>query len=122
MVEAEGSEVVAFDLDFTADGSAAIFGTVELLKEFVTTAAPGGEYSGNLKGFFKEHCSFENNHTTAWLIAEHSSAVSTRFGLPGDTPLLCWEEVYYDLSERKLGYVKVWFNPSIMDLSLLLSF
>lgn len=122
MPEAEGSEVVIFDVDFTADGRSAIFGTVELPQDLVIKEAPAGEYSGNLKGFFKDYCRSESNHTTAWLIAEHNDGICSRFGLAANTPILCWEEVYYDLAESRLGYVKIWFNPSIMDLSLLLSF
>ncbi len=122
MEEARGARVLAFELDFTADGEHAIRGRVELLEAFVVSAPEPGEYFENMGGMIKDHCANESNHTTAWLMAENDAESAALFGLPANAPLLCWEEIYYNLYDEKMGYVKIWFNPKIMDLSILLSF
>jgi len=122
MPEASGKEVVSFILSIFGDDELAIQGDVELLKDIVRTMPVSGEYTENMDSFLKDHCITESNHTTAWLQAEHNPAIAQRFFLPTDTPLLCWEEVYYNLYEEKMGYVKIHFNPKIMDISMMLKF
>jgi len=120
--EASGSSVVAFELNIYADGRQAVYGEVELLKNIVVSIPPSGEYEENIDVFLKEHCTTESNHTTAWLMAENNSERARGFGLDESTALVCWEEIYYNLYDQKMGYVKVHFNPDLMDLSLLLKF
>lgn len=122
MPEAEGSEVVAFELSYESDSRPAILASVELLSECASEGMPEGKYSGNLKSFLRESCGYEGCHTATWLLAERCARAASLFGLARGEPLLAWEEVYYDLRETKLGYVKVWFNAEVVDLSLLLSF
>lgn len=122
MPEASDKQVVRYRLDIYGDDMLAVQGEVELLRQIVTTIPSGGEYNGSMNEFLSEHCESESNHTTAWLLAEVNEEVASRFSLIPDTPLLCWEEIYYNLYDQKMGYVKVFFNPKIMDLSLLLKF
>lgn len=122
MPEAEGTTVLTFDLDFFAADRAAIHGKVELLMSIVKTVPLPGEYSGKFNAILKEHCTTETNHTTAWLAAENAGAQAARFDLDANAALLCWEEVYYDLFDQKFGYIKVYFNPALIDLSMLLKF
>ena len=122
MPEAQTREVVAYQLDYYADSALAVQGKVELLKDIVIHMPAEGEYNGSMNAFLREHCISESNHTTAWLLAEHNTEVAQRFSLLPDTALLCWEEIYFNLFDEKMGYVKVFFNPKIMDLSLLLKF
>jgi GntR family transcriptional regulator len=120
--EVAGSRVVEFDLDFIADGRPAIHSSVELLKDIVVSVPPPGEYKENINAFLKEYCTTESNYTTAWLFAENKADEAARFGLDPSAALLCWEEVYYNIYDLKMGYVKIYFNSAIMDMSLLLKF
>jgi len=95
---------------------------VELLRETVIKIPEEGEYTENINQFFWEHCNKESSHTTAWLNAGLNLGVCKLFSLPESTPLLEWEEVYYDVYENRIGFVKIYFHPEIMDLSLLLKF
>jgi DNA-binding GntR family transcriptional regulator len=122
MPEAQGQDVVSYRLDYFADDQLAVAGEVELLSSIVVKHPVGGEFTDSMNAFLKEHCITHSNHTTAWLLAEQSAEVSERFSLRPDAPLLCWEEIYYNLHDQKMGYVKVFFNPDRMDLSLLLKF
>jgi GntR family transcriptional regulator len=122
MPEANDKEIVSFILSIYGNDQLAIQGDVELLREIVTEIPTSGEYTENMDVFIKEHCMTESNHTTAWLLAQHNPVVSKRFSLPPDTPLLCWEEIYYNLYDEKMGYVKIYFNPLMMDISMMLKF
>jgi GntR family transcriptional regulator len=120
--EAADSMVIEFDLDFIADGRPAIHCDVELLQDIVVSIPSPGEYEENIDTFLKEHCTTESNYTTAWLLAENKPSEAARFGLNPSTALLCWEEIYYNICDQRMGYVKIYFNSAIMDLSLLLKF
>jgi hypothetical protein len=72
--------------------------------------------------FLAQHCTTPSNHTTAWLLAENAGDRGRLFAMEPSAALLCWEEVYYNVYDEKMGYLKVLFNPALMDLSLLLKF
>lgn len=122
MPEARGSSIVSFNLDIHADGRLAIHGNVQLLQQMVQSIPPAAEYSENIDDCLREHCLTESNHTTAWLLAENNAVMADRFGLDSAVALLGWEEIYYNVYDIKMGYVRIYFNPEIMDLSLLLKF
>ena len=122
MLESEEKTVVAYDLDIYGDDVLAVQGKVELFREIVISLPPEGEYNDSMNSTLREHCVSESNHTTAWLLAENNPEIAKRFSLIPDTPLLCWEEIYYNLYDEKMGFVKVFFNPKIMNLSFLLKF
>jgi GntR family transcriptional regulator len=120
--EAMDKEVVEFGQSFFANGQLAIQCRVELLREYVTEIPEEGYYTENINDFLMQHCNRETSYTIAWLNAGLNSEISEKFGLPPMTPLLVWEEIYYDIFDFKLGYVKIYFHPETMDLSLLLNF
>ncbi len=122
MPEAADKLVVSFGQLFYADGNLAIQCQVDLLEEIVIKKPSVGLYTENINEFLREYCKTERNHTTAWLKAGMQPQISEQFGLDPATPLLEWEEVYYDIYNQKLGYVKIFFHPEIMDLSLILKF
>ncbi len=122
MPEASGKSIISFGQLFYADGKLAIQCQVNLLEEIVIKKPKAGLYTENINAFLQEYCRKESSHTTAWLKAALQPQISGRFGLDPTTPLLEWEEVYYDIYDHKLGYIKIYFHPEIMDLSLLLKF
>ncbi len=122
MPEARGKLVVAFMLNFYGSSRLAIAAEAELLQDIVKKMPESGEYQQDMGEFLDEHCTTESNHTTAWLQAECRQDISQRFGISKESPLLCWEEVYYNLFDEKMGYIKIYFNPEIMDLSMMLKF
>ncbi|MBI9104187.1 MAG: GntR family transcriptional regulator [Spirochaetales bacterium] len=122
MPEASNKKAINFILYFYADNSLAIHCQVELLQDVVVKMPEAGEYSENINSFLGNHCIRESNHTTAWLKAGLNEEIAGEFGLAPTIPLLEWEEVYYDIFDFKMGYLKIYFHPEIMDLSLLLKF
>ncbi len=71
---------------------------------------------------FSANTAIGKQHTTAWLKAGINPSIAEGFTMGPETPLLEWEEVYYDIYDQRIGYIKIFFHPEIMDLSLLLKF
>ena len=122
MPAADGARVVASRQDYYANDVLAVVCYVELLEDIVDVIPEEGEYTESMKEFICAHCTTKSNHTTAWLLAEHNPEVAERFSLIPGAPLFCWEEIYYNLLDEKMGYVKIYFNQNVMDLSLMLKF
>ncbi|WP_320128488.1 GntR family transcriptional regulator [uncultured Sphaerochaeta sp.] len=113
---------VTFDQDFFADDSLAIHTTVCIDMGFIKVYPEPGEYHDNINKFFLTHCKMKSEHVISWQRAETNPLIASSFGLPPETPLLCWQEVYYNVYDECMGYIKINFNPGIMDLSMLLHF
>jgi GntR family transcriptional regulator len=122
MPEIASKPVVNFGQLFYADGNLAIQCQVELPEEQMLKMPDAGEYTENINEFLREYCNRESSHTTAWLKAGINPSIAESFYLGPETPLLEWEEVYYDIYDQRIGYIKIFFHPKIMDLSLLLKF
>lgn len=120
--EAAEKEILSYELRFLADSKLAIHVSVELINKYVKCEPEKGVYSEIITDSLKKYCDVDSAYSTAWQRAGVSSEISSKFGIPPETPLLIWDEIYYDLNDYKIGYVEIHFNPEIMDLSMKLSF
>ena len=120
--EADREEILAYELQFFADTSLAIHVSVELRNKNVKCKPKKGEYSEIITDSLKNFCDVDSAYSTAWQRADISPEISSKFGIEKGTPLLVWDEIYYDLYDNKIGYVEIHFNPNIMDLSMKLNF
>ncbi|MGC9313518.1 MAG: hypothetical protein ACP5IA_12590, partial [Sediminispirochaetaceae bacterium] len=59
-------------------------------------------------------------YTTTWVKAVHSAEMEEKFALPRQTPILMWDEFFYDLYDRQICYNQVYFHPEKTKLSMLL--
>ncbi len=120
--EAVNEDILSYELEFFADDRVAILVRVELLNKYVTTKPEQGVYSEIITDSLKKYCDVDSAYSTAWQRAGIDPEISDKFGIERNTPLLIWDEIYYDLKDFKIGYVEIFFNPEIMDLSMKLSF
>jgi len=120
--EAETENILAYELQFFADSRLAIHVNVELRNKYVKSEPESGIYSEIITDALKKYCDVDSAYSTAWQRAGISPKISSEFGIDSNTPLLIWDEIYYDLNDYKIGYVEIHFNPEIMDLSMKLSF
>jgi DNA-binding GntR family transcriptional regulator len=120
--QATEKSYVTFDQDFFANDDLAIHTTVSIDTSFIKVHPKPGEYHDNINKFFLTHCKMKSEHVISWQHAENNAEIATAFHLPAETPLLSWQEVYYNIYDECMGYVKIHFNPEIMDLSMLLHF
>jgi GntR family transcriptional regulator len=115
-------EILTYKLHFYADERLAIQANVELLNRFVKHRPKSGEYTEVLTDSLKQYCDLDSTYSTAWQKAGICPDIARKFQIPENTPLLIWDELYYDLNDFNIGYVEIYFNPEIMDLSMKLTF
>ena len=120
--EAADEEILSYELQFFADEKLAIHVNVELFNKFVKCKPESGVYTELITDELKKYCDVASAYSTAWQRAGISPEISSRFGINKETPILIWDEIYHDLNDYKIGYVEIYFNPEIMDLSMKLSF
>jgi DNA-binding GntR family transcriptional regulator len=120
--QAKEKTYVTFDQDFFANDELAIHTTVSIDSSFIKVPPKPGAYHDNINKFFLTHCKMKSEHVISWQHAENNAEVAASFHLERETPLLSWQEVYYNIYDESMGYVKIHFNPKIMDLSMLLHF
>jgi len=120
--EAASEDILSYELQFFADDRVAILVRVELLNKYIRSKPEKGIYSEIITDSLKKYCNVDSAYSTAWQRAGIAPEISEKFGIEINTPLLIWDEIYYDLSDYKIGYVEIFFNPEIMDLSMKLSF
>ncbi len=119
--EAKTEDVLAYELQFFADSRLAIHVSVELRNKYVKYKPESGIYSEIIIDALKKYFDVDSAYSTAWQRAGLSPEISSQFDIDPNTPLLIWDEVYYDIHDYKIGYVEIHFNPEIMDLSMKLS-
>lgn len=107
---------------FSADGKLAILSIVHINKKYLVQFPEEGVYEENINSFLQTHCTMKSEYVISWPKAEIQEEIATMFGVPSNTPLLSWEEAYYNIFDECMGLIEVYFNPDIMDLSMLLHF
>ena len=122
MPESAEEDILTYQLSFYADEKLAIHATVELLNRYVKCTPETGVYTEILIDSLKRYCDIDSTYSTAWQKAGICPEIALKFQIPENTPLLMWDELYYDLNDHKIGYVEIHFNPEIMDLSMKLTF
>ncbi|MDY0288506.1 MAG: hypothetical protein RBR15_06760 [Sphaerochaeta sp.] len=113
---------IRFNQTFYADGAIAILSVVHIHKNHLLKYPQEGVYEDNIDSFFQSHCTMGSEYVISWPLAKLDEKVATAFGLEHNVPVLSWEEVYYNILDECMGLIEVYFNPTIMDLSMLLHF
>lgn len=107
---------------YYANGKLAVVSDVFIAKTFLIESPEAGEFTDSINEFFAHHCTEKSEYVLAWPKAIIKEERAMEFGLEPHTPLLAWEEVYYNLYDEPMGLIEAYFNPDIMDLSMLLHF
>jgi DNA-binding GntR family transcriptional regulator len=113
---------IRFNQTFSADGTIAILSVVHINKNHLLKYPQEGVYEDNIDSFFQSHCTMGSEYVISWPIAKLDEKIAMSFGLEPNVPVLAWEEVYYNILDECMGLIEVYFNPTIMDLSMLLHF
>jgi GntR family transcriptional regulator len=122
MPEAEGEQVIAFDWIYRDGKNPLINCRVEVLRYLMKELPEGGEPEARLSDFLKRYCDVDIVYTTTWLRSGVDEQIARRLGVAPSSPMLIWDEIFYDLDDRKICFNTIHFHPEKIDLSMLTHF
>lgn len=117
--EASVSEVIGFDWIYCSGGKPVINCRVEVLDRFFKGEPKKAKGTPKLAEYLETYCDLKITNTTTWLKADTAPPIAELFGLPPETPLLSWEEIFYDLFDRKICFNTIHFHPEKIDPAML---
>lgn len=121
MPEASGDQVVCFDWIYRDAGKPVIICQVEALRHLVRTMPEPGPPAPRLSDFLNSSCETEITYTTTWLRSALDPEMAGRLGTDPALPMIVWDEIFYDLFDRKICFNTIYFHPERIDLSMLLT-
>lgn len=117
--EAIDKQIVSFEKYYYADNNLAVHCRYEFFEEYMKNPVKGGITNGNLTDFLRNYCNVDSTYTLAWLRAGQNTEVAGKFVIDQGSSMVIWDEVFFDHRDQKIFFVEVYFNPQIMDLSLM---
>lgn len=115
-----GEEVFLFDWIYSSREGPLIIGKVQVLKSQMKYIISHRKDEMCLSDYLRRFHNGDIIYTTTWFKAVQNREIEEYFGLAGNTPLLMWDEFFYDLYDRQICYNQVYFNPEKTSLSMLL--
>ncbi|MEW6622076.1 MAG: GntR family transcriptional regulator [Bacillota bacterium] len=81
---------------------------------------PSIEMEKDIFTFLKKYADEEITHTIVWLKSKNClPPLSDIFGIDNGTSIMFWEEMYYNLFDEIVCYAEIYFNPNVIDMSML---
>ena len=117
--QSKGTDVYLLEWTYYANERPAIYCRNEVPQELFSKNPAYGSDEITLSRYLKVHCDVETAHTAAWLKATLDTGASHLFGIEEGTPLLAWDELFYDILDRIVCFVEIFFHPEIVNMSLL---
>lgn len=117
--EASDKQIISFEKYYYADNNLAVHCRYEFFEEYIKNPIKGGITSGNLTDFLKNYCNVDSTYTLAWLRAGQNTEIAGKFVIDQGSSMVIWDEVFFNHRDQKIFFVQVYFNPQIMDLSLM---
>lgn len=114
------ADVFVFQWNYLCDGEVWIACRVQVLRDALRLIPSARREEMRLTDYLARFCESDVIYTTTWLQAGRDAQSAALFGLPPETPLLIWEELFYDLYDRRIGFNEIFFHPERCDLSMLL--
>ncbi|GFN21794.1 GntR family transcriptional regulator [Thermanaeromonas sp. C210] len=109
-----------FDRLYLADGRPAVFITIRIPRIHVVNDIRNLPAGPTIVDVLKACCNAEPSHSILTFQPLSADApLAEIFELPEDHPLISWEELFFDLYDRRLCYNTIVFHPRIVQLSML---
>jgi GntR family transcriptional regulator len=117
---AENELVIRFLWTYYADEIPAIF-VYRHIPVFLFKMIPDHkEIIEDTRLFLEKYCNQDLAHFISKIKPVLNNKIDQDFGLEVNTPLIMWEEILYNIYDDIIGYDETYFNPNIIDLSLLI--
>lgn len=116
----DGEEkLVKFTWLYMADKTPAIFVDIQIPKSLFVKE-PEKDHNDSLREFLSEYCQQDLAQCIANIKAVNDDDMCMRFSLEHNKALVMWEEFFYNIFDQMICYNQIYFNPDVMDLSLLI--
>ncbi len=115
-----GENVFTFNWIYSAEGNPMIVCKVEVLKRRMRYVLSRRKDETRLTDYLRRFYQGDITYATAWFKARRSDEIAEIFSIPPEEPLLVWEESFYDLQDRQICYIQVFFHPEKTAPSMLL--
>lgn len=105
---------------YLADSQIAVFITIRIPKIYVVQDISQLPAAFTIVEVLQTCCHVEVSHsilTFQPLVAD--AGLVQAFKLPGPRPVISWEELFFDIFDRRICYNTIIFNPQIVQLSML---
>jgi len=116
----DGEDVFLFDWIYGSRGEALIICKVQVLKSQMKYLLSKRTDEMCLSDYLRRYHDEDIVYTTTWFKAVQHLTAEKQFSLVPGTPMIMWEEIFYDLNDRQICYNQVFFKPGRTNLSMLL--
>jgi len=116
----KGEDVFHFDWIYGAGGEPLIICKVQVLSSQMKYVLEHRKNEMCLSEYLKQYHRGDIIYTTTWFHAVQDPGISVQFGVEPETPMIMWEEFFYDLLDQQVCYNQVYFHPRETKLSMLL--
>lgn len=111
--------VCSFTWLYFADQDPAIYVGIQVPATNLHADLREKEVEPTLRSFLEKYCGQDVAHSIAKMKAVDNELIAGVFGLAKQQPMLMWEEIFYNIYDEPLCYNEIFFNPGVLELSIL---
>lgn len=105
---------------YLADGKPAIWADMFIPCVRIKKVPDPDSIERSLPEFLHKYCGEKTVQSVAKMDAVlPSPTIAETFNIPLTRPVIRWDEVYFNLTDEKIAFCKVFFNPNIVSLSMI---
>ena len=111
--------VIKFTWLYYADQIPAIIVDIQI-PEIYFQKKPEQNEEESLREFLEKYCHQDLAQCIANINAINNEDIARRFQVEAQTAFIMWEELFYNIYDQMICYNEIYFNPQVMNLSLLI--
>lgn len=115
----EKDQIVNFIWLYYADSQPAIYVDIQIPKKYFRKE-PENMEENKLREYLSKNCQQDLAHCIANISAVSNKGIAEKFSLEPEQPLIMWEEYFFNIYDKNICYNEIFFNPQVMNLSLLI--
>ena len=115
-------QVYRMDWKYSADGQISIYGRFEVPESVLKIIPEDGFYVQNLLEFGQKYLYNDTAYCAMDLKCGTNAVAAALFGIKKETPMQCWEEVIFDITDKPIGFCCFYMHPENLVMSIVTHF
>ena len=112
--------LVSFDRTYYADGRVAIMMKLFTPCSLLTVDFDNIQDVTTMEELLWNHAREKIvNSIETWVPRHTTKEEAEAFGLPKNTPVICNNEAFYSIKDKKIGYASTAFNPELLEMNMI---